>query len=187
MLAKWEKREVYRWHFVNRLANHFSHLTFRRSHRVISIFTKRQRGALFVHLSSFSQNQRWMKSAILWDVYSDSFAISWNSSRNSARTCRNVKNDRCITSFRDQNDTRYKADSHSVRILRKFLVEIRGKFLPHHRENIEKILLSQLYAYFFRILQYFANDFTKHMAKSEKFSIQLSHFHPISYFLNFVK
>ncbi len=44
MLAKREKREVYRWHFVNRLADHFSHLVFRRSHQAIGIFTKRQRG-----------------------------------------------------------------------------------------------------------------------------------------------
>ncbi len=43
MLAKREKREVYRWHFVNRLVNHFSHL-FHRSHQMIGIFTKRQTG-----------------------------------------------------------------------------------------------------------------------------------------------
>ncbi len=35
MLAKREKREVCRWHFVNRLANHFSHLAFRRSCQAI--------------------------------------------------------------------------------------------------------------------------------------------------------
>ncbi len=44
MLEKQEKREVYRWHFVNRLANHFSHLMFRRSHQPISILMKCQRG-----------------------------------------------------------------------------------------------------------------------------------------------
>ncbi len=60
MLAKREKREVYRWHFVNlyrwhfvnlyrwhfvnRLANHFSHLSFRHSRQAIGIFTKHQRG-----------------------------------------------------------------------------------------------------------------------------------------------
>ncbi len=44
MLAKREKWEVYRWHFVNHLANHFFHLTFRRSRRMISIFMKCQRG-----------------------------------------------------------------------------------------------------------------------------------------------
>ncbi len=43
ILAKWEKWEAYRWHFVNRLANHFSHLAFRHSRQAISIFTKRQR------------------------------------------------------------------------------------------------------------------------------------------------
>ncbi len=42
MLAKREKREVYRWHFVNHPANHFSHLTFRHSHQMIDIFTKCQ-------------------------------------------------------------------------------------------------------------------------------------------------
>ncbi len=41
MLAKWE---VYRWHFVNRLANHFSHLAFRHSCQTIGIFMKCQRG-----------------------------------------------------------------------------------------------------------------------------------------------
>ncbi len=44
MLAKQEKREVYRWHCVNRRANHFSHQAFRRSCHAIDIFTKRQRG-----------------------------------------------------------------------------------------------------------------------------------------------
>ncbi len=43
MLAKREKREVYRWHFVNHLANHFSYLAFRCSRQAIGIFTKRQR------------------------------------------------------------------------------------------------------------------------------------------------
>ncbi len=43
MLAKWEKQKVYRWHFVNHLANHFSHLTFRRSRQAIGVFTKCQR------------------------------------------------------------------------------------------------------------------------------------------------
>ncbi len=55
---------------------------------------------LFVHLSSFSstfsQNQWWTKLAILWEVYSDWFAVSRNSSQNSARTWRNVRNDKCI-------------------------------------------------------------------------------------------
>ncbi len=50
--------------------------------------------------SSFSQNQRWTKSTILWEVHSDWFAISWNSSRNSARTCRNTRNDKYIVSLR---------------------------------------------------------------------------------------
>ncbi len=44
MLAKREKWEVYRWHFVNHLVNHFSHLAFRRSHQMIGIFMKCQRG-----------------------------------------------------------------------------------------------------------------------------------------------
>ncbi len=44
MLAKRENREMYRWHFVNRLANHFSHLAFRCSRQAIDILTKRQRG-----------------------------------------------------------------------------------------------------------------------------------------------
>ncbi len=39
MLAK---REVYRWHFVYRLANRFSHLAFRRSRQAIGIEMKRQ-------------------------------------------------------------------------------------------------------------------------------------------------
>ncbi len=43
----------------------------------------------------FSQNQRWTKSVILWEVYSDWFAIS----RNSAQTCRNARNDKCRASF----------------------------------------------------------------------------------------
>ncbi len=40
MLAKWEKWEAYRWHFVNHLANHFSHLVF----QTIGIFKKHQIG-----------------------------------------------------------------------------------------------------------------------------------------------
>ncbi len=44
MLAKREKREVYGWHFVKYLVNHFSHLMFHRSRQTIGIFTKRQRG-----------------------------------------------------------------------------------------------------------------------------------------------
>ncbi len=44
MLAKQEKREMYRWHFINHLANHFPHLVFRHSRQVIGIFTKCQRG-----------------------------------------------------------------------------------------------------------------------------------------------
>ncbi len=47
-------------------------------------------------LSSFSQNQRWTKSVILWEGYIDWFAIS----RNSAWTCQNTRNDKCIASFR---------------------------------------------------------------------------------------
>ncbi len=43
ILAKRKKWEVYRRHFVNHLANHFSHFGFRRSRQVIGIFTKRQR------------------------------------------------------------------------------------------------------------------------------------------------
>ncbi len=96
MLAKWEKRQVYRWHFVNHLANHFSHIAFRRSHQTVGIFTKCQRGDKESFSSSFSQNQRWMTSAILWEVYSDWFAISRNSSRNSAWTCQNARNNKCI-------------------------------------------------------------------------------------------
>ncbi len=91
---------MYGWHFVNRLANHFSHLAFRRSRQSIGIFTKHQRGRTASFSSSFSQKQRWTKSAILWEAYSDWFAISWNSSRNSARTCRNARNDKCIASSR---------------------------------------------------------------------------------------
>ncbi len=49
---------------------------------------------------SFSQHQRWSKLAILRDVHSDWFAISRNSSQNSAQTCRNARNDKCIASFR---------------------------------------------------------------------------------------
>ncbi len=96
MLAKWEKWEVYRWQFVNRLVNHFSHLTFHHSRRAIGIFTKHQRECMASFSSSFLQNQRCMKSAILWEVYSDWFAIS----QNSARTCRNARNDKCIASYR---------------------------------------------------------------------------------------
>ncbi len=53
-----EKREVYKWHFVNRLANHFSHLVFRRSRQAIGILTKCQRGRddtrnIFVHHYTF--------------------------------------------------------------------------------------------------------------------------------------
>ncbi len=99
MLMKWEKRELYRWHFVNRLANHFSHLEFRHSRQAIGIFTKHQRGCTASFLSSFSWNQRWTKSVILREVYSDWFAISRNSSQNSAWTCRNTRNDKCIASF----------------------------------------------------------------------------------------
>ncbi len=44
VLAKWEKWKVYRWHFINCLANHFSHLAFRCSHQTISIFMKCRRG-----------------------------------------------------------------------------------------------------------------------------------------------
>ncbi len=43
--------------------------------------------------SSFSQNQRWTKWAILWEVSSDWLAVLRNSSRNSARTCWNTRND----------------------------------------------------------------------------------------------
>ncbi len=82
MLAK---REVCRWHFVNCLANHFFHLMFRHSRQAISIFTK---------------HQRWMESEILWEMYSDWFAISQNSSWNSAWTYRNTRNDKCIASLR---------------------------------------------------------------------------------------
>ncbi len=58
MFAKWEKREVHQWHFVNRLANHFSHFVFRHSRQAISILTKRQRGRddtrnIFVHHYTF--------------------------------------------------------------------------------------------------------------------------------------
>ncbi len=52
MLAKREKREVYRWHFVNRLANHFSYLAFRRSRQAIGI-TKCQRGRYSKFLVKF--------------------------------------------------------------------------------------------------------------------------------------
>ncbi len=86
---------MYRWYFVNHLANHFSHFVFRHSHQTVSIFTKCQRGDRDSFSSSFPQNQRWMKSVILWEAYSDWFAIS----RNSARTCRNVRNNKCIASF----------------------------------------------------------------------------------------
>ncbi len=107
MLAKQEKWEVYRWHFVNHLANHFTHLTFRHSHQTI-IFSqnvKEDDGASFA--SSFSQNQRWTKSAILWElweVYSDWFAIS----RNSARTCRNARTDNCVVSFRPNDGNTFR-------------------------------------------------------------------------------
>ncbi len=53
MLAKWEKREVYRWHFVNRLASHFFHLVFRHSRQVIGIFMKRQKGRYSKFLVKF--------------------------------------------------------------------------------------------------------------------------------------
>ncbi len=53
MLAKQEKWEVYRWHFVNCLASHFSHLAFRRSRQAIGIFTKRQRGRYSKFLVKF--------------------------------------------------------------------------------------------------------------------------------------
>ncbi len=99
MLAKWGKREVYRWHFVDHLANHFFHLAFCRSRQAIGIFTKRQRWRTASFSSSFLQNQRWTKSAILWEVYSDWFAIS----RNSARTCRNARNDKYIASLTNKH------------------------------------------------------------------------------------
>ncbi len=38
MLAEQEKLEMYRWHFVNRLANHLCHLAFHRSRQRIGIF-----------------------------------------------------------------------------------------------------------------------------------------------------
>ncbi len=50
MLAKREKWEVYRWHFVNHLANHFSYLASCHSRQTIGIFTKCQKPA--IHLSS---------------------------------------------------------------------------------------------------------------------------------------
>ncbi len=56
MLAKREKRDVYKWHFVNRLINHFSHLAFRRSRQVIGIFTKRQRGRYGKFLAESKMN-----------------------------------------------------------------------------------------------------------------------------------
>ncbi len=62
----------------------------------VRIFTKRQRGNRENFSSSFSQNQRWTKSAILWEVYRDWLAIS----QNSAQTCRNVRNDKCIANLR---------------------------------------------------------------------------------------
>ncbi len=54
MLAKREKREVYRRHFLNRFANHFSHRAFRRSRQMIGILMKRQKERdntpnIFVH------------------------------------------------------------------------------------------------------------------------------------------
>ncbi len=55
MLAKQEKREVYRWHFVNRLANHFSHLAFRHSCQEIGIFTKRQKPVIHLSFLVFRQ------------------------------------------------------------------------------------------------------------------------------------
>ncbi len=42
MLGKREKRDVYIWYFINRLANHFSHLAFHRSRQAVVIFTKRR-------------------------------------------------------------------------------------------------------------------------------------------------
>ncbi len=92
MLANRDKREEYRWHFVNCLVNHFliSHFAVLARRSVFSQNAKEDDTTSF--LSSFSQNQRWTKSAILWEVYSDWFATS----RNSARTCRN---DKCIASF----------------------------------------------------------------------------------------
>ncbi len=57
ILVKREKREVYRWHFVNRFANHFSHLAFHRSHHAIDIFTKRQRGRYGKFLSESKMNK----------------------------------------------------------------------------------------------------------------------------------
>ncbi len=53
MLAKREKREVYRLHFVNCLANYFSHFVFRRSHQAIGIFMKRQKGRYSKFLVKF--------------------------------------------------------------------------------------------------------------------------------------
>ncbi len=53
MLAKWEKREVYRWYFVNHLVNHFYHLAFRLSCQAIGIFTKRQKLAIYLSFLVF--------------------------------------------------------------------------------------------------------------------------------------
>ncbi len=57
MLAQREKRDVYRWHFVNCLTNHFSHLAFRRSRQMIGIFKKCQRGQYGKFLTELKMNE----------------------------------------------------------------------------------------------------------------------------------
>ncbi len=52
MLANREKWEVYRWHFVHRLANHFSHLAFSPRDRYFHETSKRM---IWQFSSSFSQ------------------------------------------------------------------------------------------------------------------------------------
>ncbi len=46
---------MYGLHFVNNLANHFSHLAFRCSHQTVGIFTKRRRRDRESFSSRFSQ------------------------------------------------------------------------------------------------------------------------------------
>ncbi len=82
--------------------------------------------------SSFSQNQRWPKSVILWEVYSNWFAIS----RNSARTCQNTRNDKCIAGLR-KFWIRYCCYGSVCRLFQK---SRKRKPKPRWRDQFRKIL-----------------------------------------------
>ncbi len=64
---------MYRWHFVNHLANHFSYLAFCHSRQTVGIFTKRQK--LAIHLSFLAF---WHVHALFREIANQSLYTSHN-------------------------------------------------------------------------------------------------------------